>query len=240
MTLDEQLAEGTKADEIAALLEARILAGEIAPGSVLRQDGLAAVHGVSRTPIREAFRRLDALGLVEFRPNRGVIVRGLSSVELADTFVVRAALEGAAVELATVRAPAAAIAGLRAAQVRFEQVTAELRGVPSPDGRLRLAPDWLHANDDFHDRLLEAAGVPLLVRMAQSVRRVFGAQALWADRRLIEEMVDLNLRQHRAIVEAMEARSARAARALAEDHVRSTGELLLRALAGAEATSSRA
>ncbi len=235
MSVDEELAEGTKADEIAALLEGRILAGEIEPGSVLRQDGLAAAHGVSRTPIREAFRRLDALGLVEFRPNRGVIVRELSAGELADTFVVRAALEGAAVELATGRATAATIAGLREAQLRFERVTGELRALPSAGDRLRLAPDWVHANDAFHDQLLEAAEVALLVRMAQSVRRVFGAQALWSDRRLIEEMIDLNLRQHRAIVEAMEARSPAAARALAEDHVRSTGVLLVRAVTGSDA-----
>lgn len=234
MTVDEETAEGTKADEISALLEGQILTGEIPPGAVLRQDGLAAAHGVSRTPIREAFRRLDALGLVEFRPNRGVIVRGLPAEELADTFVVRAALEGAAAEIATARASLASITRMREAQLRFEEVTADLRAAPSAEARLRLVPDWLAANDAFHDRLLEAAGVPLLVRMAQAVRRVFGAQALWGYCRLIEDLIDLNLRQHRAIVAAVDARSATAARALAEDHVRSTGVLLVRALAEVE------
>lgn len=231
--------EGTKADEISALLEVQILAGEIVPGTVLRQDRLATAHGVSRTPIREAFRRLDALGLVEFRPNRGVLVRAFSPAELRDTFVVRGALEGAAAELATARATAEVLARLRAAQIHFEVVTAEVRALPTADGRLHLAPEWLHANDAFHDQILDAADVPLLARMAQSVRRVFGAQVLWSERRLIEDIVDLNLRQHRAIVGAIEARSPLAARTLAEAHVRSTGELLVRAIQDVAAPDAR-
>ena len=68
--------ETTKADEIGAALERSILFGELPPGTMLRQEQLAEQYGVSRTPIREALRRLDALGLVVFRPNRGVeIVR---------------------------------------------------------------------------------------------------------------------------------------------------------------------
>ena len=66
--------ETTKADEIGAALERSILFGELPPGTMLRQEQLAEQYGVSRTPIREALRRLDALGLVVFRPNRGVLV----------------------------------------------------------------------------------------------------------------------------------------------------------------------
>ncbi len=75
-------AETTKADEIGAALERAILFGELPPGTMLRQEQLAEQYGVSRTPIREALRRLDALGLVVFRPNRGVLVRAPSRDEL--------------------------------------------------------------------------------------------------------------------------------------------------------------
>src|SRR6476660_5318457 len=88
--------ETTKADEIGAALERSILFGELPPGTMLRQEQLAEQYGVSRTPIREALRRLDALGLVVFRPNRGVLVRAPSRDELRQTIVARAALEGAA------------------------------------------------------------------------------------------------------------------------------------------------
>ena len=65
----------TKADDIALVIEEAIVAGELEPGTVLRQEQLSEQFNVSRTPIREALRRLAALGLVSFVPNRGVRVR---------------------------------------------------------------------------------------------------------------------------------------------------------------------
>ena len=70
--------ETTKADDIAHLIEEAIVSGELAPGSVLRQEQLSERFGVSRTPVREALRLVAALGLVSFEPNRGVRVRALS------------------------------------------------------------------------------------------------------------------------------------------------------------------
>ena len=58
--------EGTKADEIALALEEAIVSGELEPGTVLRQEQVSAQYAVSRTPVREALRRLSALGLVSF------------------------------------------------------------------------------------------------------------------------------------------------------------------------------
>src|SRR5246127_5152976 len=90
----------TKADEIALLLEDEIVSGAIEPGVVLRQEQLSERFGVSRTPVREALRRLAALGLVSFIPNRGVRVRTLSHEELREAFLVRAQLESLVTELA--------------------------------------------------------------------------------------------------------------------------------------------
>ncbi|MCC6381108.1 MAG: GntR family transcriptional regulator [Dehalococcoidia bacterium] len=67
----------TKAEAVHEALQAAILAGRIAEGEHLRQEEVAAQWGVSQTPVREAFRRLEAEGLVEHAPNRGVVVRGL-------------------------------------------------------------------------------------------------------------------------------------------------------------------
>ena len=65
---------------------------------MLRQEQLSEQFAVSRTPIREALRRLAALGLVSFEPNRGVRVRTLSRQELCEAFLVRAELESLATE----------------------------------------------------------------------------------------------------------------------------------------------
>ena len=81
-------------DKLAATIQARVLSGELASGTRLRQEALAEEFGVSRTPVREALRKLQASGLVELRPNRGAHVRGLSPREIRDAYEVRAELEG--------------------------------------------------------------------------------------------------------------------------------------------------
>ena len=69
----------TKADEVAQTLEDEIVSGAIPPGQVLRQEHVCERFGVSRTPVREALQRLEALGLVTALPNRGARVRSISS-----------------------------------------------------------------------------------------------------------------------------------------------------------------
>ena len=106
------MSDGTKADDIALALEEAIVSGEIPPGSVLRQEHLSEQFQVSRTPVREALRRLAALGLVTFEPNRGVRVRMLSRDEMREAFLVRAELESLATEIATPKMTDADLAAL--------------------------------------------------------------------------------------------------------------------------------
>src|SRR5262245_10252298 len=80
--------ETTKADDIALVIEEAIVSGELPPGTVLRQEQLSEQFQVSRTPVREALRRLAALGLVSFVPNRGVRVRTISREELHEAFKI--------------------------------------------------------------------------------------------------------------------------------------------------------
>src|SRR5437660_8848445 len=141
----------TKADEIALLLEDEIVSGQIEAGIVLRQEQLSERFGVSRTPIREALRRLAALGLVSFVPNRGVRVRTLSREELREAFLVRAELESLATALATPRMTGEGLAALDEAEKRFSELTRELRRRAregTQDGALLAR--WVHANHGFH------------------------------------------------------------------------------------------
>src|SRR5438876_1228645 len=123
----QSVSESTKADDIALALEDDIVSGRIEPGTVLRQEQLSARFDVSRTPTREALRRLAALGLVSFVPNRGVRVRTLARDELREAFLVRAELESLATELATSRMTASDIDQLDAAEKRFAELTLVLR-----------------------------------------------------------------------------------------------------------------
>ena len=128
------MSDGTKADDIALALEEAIVSGEIPPGSTLRQEHLSEQFEVSRTPVREALRRLAALGLVSFEPNRGVRVRMLSLDEIREAFMVRAELESLATEIATSKMTDDDLAELERAERRFSRATGALVEM-SHDGR---------------------------------------------------------------------------------------------------------
>ena len=219
--------DGTKADDIALALEEAIVSGEIPPGSVLRQEHLSEQFDVSRTPVREALRRLAALGLVTFEPNRGVRVRLLSRDEIREAFMVRAELESLATEIATPKMSRDDLAALEAAERRFHEATERLVEM-SHSGRqdLELAREWLLANHAFHDVIYAAARVPLIERMAKASRRTFLVKPVWATGEDLDELYEKNDRQHRAIREAIAARSPDGARVLAREHVLSSGRLL--------------
>lgn len=89
-----------------------ILSGAMKRGTRLREERLAEEIGVSRTPVREALRRLSSEGLVEFLPNRGARVSAWSARELEDLYEIRAMLEGHAARLAAQRITGEEIAHL--------------------------------------------------------------------------------------------------------------------------------
>lgn len=230
---------GTKADDIALLLEEAIVSGELEPGTVLRQEQLSERFAVSRTPIREALRRLAALGLVSFVPNRGVRVRTLSREELREAFLIRAELESLATELATPRMTEADLAALDAAEERFSKLTAQLRRQVRTDLDDRaLVGEWVRANQGFHDVIYAAAGAPLVERLAKDARRAFFSQGLWAAGSELDDLYALNDAQHRAIQAAILARNPQGARTLAREHVLASGRLLETILDQVEARRS--
>jgi DNA-binding GntR family transcriptional regulator len=197
---------------------------------------------VSRTPVREALRRLASTGLVSFVPNRGVRVRMISRDELREAFLVRAELEALVTGLATPRMSKAGLAELAAAEQRFAELTDDLLDRRrSEDERTGLTGDWVRAHYRFHDVIYEAADVPLVERIAKSARRTFLSR--WSPGGPeIDDLYRQNVLQHRAIREAIEARSADGARALAHEHVLHSGRLLEVILEhrGAQPAESRA
>ena len=98
----------------------------------------------------------------------------------------------------------------------------------SHDGRqdLEVAREWLHLNHSFHDVIYRAADVPLIERMAKAARRTFLVKPVWATGADLDELYLKNDRQHRAIRDAIAARSPEGASVLAREHVLSSGRLL--------------
>jgi DNA-binding GntR family transcriptional regulator len=241
-------AGGTKADEIALALEEAIVSGELAPGSVLRQEQVSERYAVSRTPVREALRRLAALGLVSFEPNRGFRVRTLSHAEMWEAFLLRAELESLCTGMAAEKMTRADLDELEAAEKRFSRLSRALRAREPGDDRRELTVEWMRANHGFHDVIYRVADLPYIEQAAKAARRTFSGPAVWAPGdESIDVLYDLNERQHRAIIDALAAGSADGARALAREHVLSSFHLLETileqvgvTLAGRRATAPRA
>lgn len=233
--------ESTKADDIAVLIEEAIVSGEIEPGSVLRQEQLSERFGVSRTPVREALRRLAALGLVSFIPNRGVRVREVSRDELHEAFLVRAELEALITELAARKLTPEALAELEECEKRFSRLTKEVRAREPGGDRRSLMANWMSANHAFHDVLYRTAGAPYIESVAKAARRSFAGTTVWAplDEEL-DRLYERNQAEHRAIRQALAAGSTAGARELAHEHVMHSFELLQSILAHVAGDFARA
>jgi DNA-binding GntR family transcriptional regulator len=210
-------------DHLAATLRARVLTGEIEVGSRLRQERLAAEFGVSRTPIREALRKLQADGIVEVQPNRGAIVRGATAREIREAYEVRAELEGLATEVATGRIDDAQLQELHDAQRSFGRSISKLvAGGIAEDAN----GEWARANDLFHGVIQEAAGNRRLARIVQDLHRAFPRGLTWAALSRSSRLLEQNVEEHHAILEAIEQRNPAAARKSMVAHVRHAGELV--------------
>jgi phosphonate utilization transcriptional regulator len=187
-------------------LERMILAGDLAAGEQLRETEVAAMLGVSRGPVREAFRALEESGLVRLEKNRGVYVRQISVREADEIYEMRAILDE--------------FVGRRLAQTITPLQTRELRQKLTRMEAAASSNDvdaYLAANVDFHDRMVELTGNDKLLLI---YRRLVNELHLF--RRMTLEQggtLPVSTREHREIVKLIaDHQSAAAAKAL-HDHV---------------------
>ena len=200
-------------------LERRIISGEIAAGTKLNEVDVAGTLGVSRGPVREAFRALGQAGLVRVEKNRGVFVRQVSLEEANEFYEVRAALEGLIGTLAARRIAIDEIEQLRGVVRRMQQVQ-----------KSRRAEEYFALNVEFHDLLARAARNNALLA---NYRGVINQLDLYR-RATISRSTDnipLSTAEHEAIVEAVAARNEGTAARLLTEHVLVSRERLHKALA---------
>jgi DNA-binding GntR family transcriptional regulator len=192
-----------------------IVSGELAPQSRLVELQLAARFGVSRTPVREALKRLTADNLVHGDPIRGLVVHQPEPDEVHEVYLVREALDGLAARLAAARITYEQIERLRTILDSMRE------GVDS--GRTELI---VNANMAFHDVIYRAAGNFTLTRLAKDLNdyvRRFSAEAFSSP-----ERVDAVFREHEAILAALTRHDPDAAVAASSLHLRTASAFLTR------------
>ena len=180
-------------DVVFNTLREAILKGDLEPGERLMEIALANRLGVSRTPIREAIRKLELEGLVVMIPRRGAQVASITKKDLQDVLEVRSSLEVLATELACERINAEQLDALKGALNRFEEVLGS--GDVSVIAR---------ADVDFHDVIFSSTGNARLVQILNNLReqmyryRLEYLKDFSSHARLLEE--------HRQLMEAIAAR----------------------------------
>jgi len=194
-------------------LRERIATGDLAPGTRLIERDLADQLGVSRVPVREALRMLEAEGMVHTVPRKGVVVNSLSRRDVEELFDVREALEVMSCRRAAERSTAEGHAQL-------EQLLADGRAAVAAGDPGRIA----RANAAFHEHVTVLADNNALAALMEPLRSRM--RWLFAQTDDPGHTVD----EHRGLFEAIVSRDPDAAAACATEHVRSNREHVLEML----------
>jgi DNA-binding GntR family transcriptional regulator len=210
----------TVAAEAAEILRQRILSGEIRAGQPIRQEQIAQELGVSRIPLREALKQLEAEGFVTIAPHKGAVVSTLSAAEAEELFALRLQLEHWLLREAIPRMREADFA-------HFDAIIDESRA-PNKDTSGNLAR-WGELNWQFHEALYRPAGRPLSLRFLKRIHDNL-------DRYLRLQIAitrdwDRAYRDHQDLVAYSRERNVEAAVALLEDHILGTAKALSSTLA---------
>ena len=220
----------SRADDLAHELQVEILTGRIPLGTRLRQEDLAARFGVSRTPIREALRQLQAIGLVDQLGHRGALVKSFEPDECRNIFLVRAELEGLAAERAAGRLTNYDNADLAAAQGLLRAGAERHKSLPesAQEERRITLEQCSQANELYHNVVLAAANCPPLRDTVQSLANQVPRTLAWHTFADDPGIVPRSAGDHDRITEALNAPDKRRARRLLQEHVMDTGETLAR------------
>lgn len=188
-------------------LKRKIISGELAAGVRLTEAEVAERLGVSRGPVREAFRALEQAGLIVNEKNRGVCVRQISLQEADQIFEVRAALDGMIGRLSAERITSAELTKLRSVIKKMKSPA--VRSDPSAYFLLNL---------EFHDVLAQATRNPSLI---EAYRRAVNELNLFRQETLLRntENIRISTADHENIVNAIAERNPAKAQQLLFDHV---------------------
>jgi DNA-binding GntR family transcriptional regulator len=196
-------------------LIAEIRTGALLPGGRLTETEIAARLGISRTPVREAIRALEADGLVVHVPRVGASIRRLTYPEVTELYEMRCVLEGTAARLAARVASDVELSELDA-------ISGEMALAQGDVGRL------FDLNRQFHRTLLDAARNRFLVDAVQALEKtmlILGPSTMGIAGRIADAQAE-----HEAVLAALHARDADAAEALMRKHINAAHAIRLRQL----------
>lgn len=192
----------------------RLLGGEFSPGSRLSESELSESCGVSRTPVREALRRLALEYFVRIEPNRGAFVIDWSGEDIMDMFEMRSMMEGLTARKAAERANPVQINRMNDIVTAIDVVAAE----NGPSMRDR----FLVLNRQFHDVVFEASGSPKLTEVIS--RFVEQAVIVRTAAQYSASDISRSNLQHKDLLSAIKKRNGMLAEIVMRSHILAAGE----------------
>jgi DNA-binding GntR family transcriptional regulator len=207
----------TAVETVIAAITDGVKEGRYAPGQRLVEADLTADLGISRGPLREALGRLAAEGVLEIEPYRGAVVRRLGREDVQDLFQVRGVLEGEAARLAASRIEEGENRRL------LEREITMIDGFRTRGDTLA----YMDENERFHELIVELSGSRLLARLIPQLQ-VHAFRLLFRRMALEDTAMENSIREHDDVTAAILAGNAKAAERAMREHVRRSGEMVLR------------
>jgi len=201
----------TKKDLVVETIREAIISGQLKPDQKLLQNEIAAQLRMSPTPVREALKQLEVEGLLVYSPHKGVRVANFSLQEASEIYRIRGALEALAIRLVTTNLDHASLEKL-AELVESMQVFAQ---------RDKLAK-LRQANREFHRIINQAAGSQRLYQMLDSLHQQFP----WGHLGVVPGRPVQAVKEHQAILEALQSRDAQLAAELMQQHLENAANAL--------------
>lgn len=202
-------------EEVFTMLRQAILTGKLQPGDRLVERELAEQLGVSRTPVREALRKLELENLVTHIPRKGVVVSEISRKDVVEIFDIRASLEGLAASLAAQKATKEDLVGLKSLVKEMELAA---------NNKNSEELNVLH--DRFHKRLFDIADSPRLVQMINSLSDYINRFTKTGYS--IPGRSSAAMQEHLQLLESLEAKDSLRAQEIAGNHVMNSKAVVLR------------
>jgi DNA-binding GntR family transcriptional regulator len=192
-------------------LQDQIVSGVLAGGSRLHLETISSELGISRMPIREAIRQLDAEGYVTIRPNRGAVVTSRTPEQVVELFEIRAALEGLAMRLSMPHVTNDAIEDLKLELARLRRLESN-------------AVVWVDRHDQFHDMICQLSHRPRLCADITRLRlAVKPYLRLYLKRHTAPEIKGY---EHEYILEALQSGDGERAERVMREHVMVNAEAI--------------
>lgn len=221
-----QVARRSMPEDIRESLQERILSGEFRDGEALVQDVIAEEYGVSRMPVREALRQLEACGLVSMQTHKGAVVTSIPTEQVEELFELRALVETDMLARAIRRMTDSDIAEAR-----------EILGALEDSYRRGDMANWGRLNWAFHRRLYLPAGRPRTLAVLQGIN--LQVERYIRLHLLMTDGLDTAEREHREILRLCALRDAEAAVTFLKLHILDAGRTLVAALRQERAAAER-